>query len=105
MQHATWMAQARAHWMEHQPRKYRRLLKTGKLEQALTEAATATAEGIRALTTQGATWQEAWEASRELYLFPPEEPEQTPRMKRTPGYLAHLELMQGLANLGMPDED
>ena len=105
MQHANWMAQARAHWMEHQPRKYRRLLKTGKLELALTEAATATAEAIRALTTQGATWQEAWEATRELYLFPPEEPEQTPRMKKTAGYLAHVELMQGLANLGMPEND
>ena len=26
-------------------------------------------------------------------------------MKKTAGYLAHVELMQGLANLGMPEDD
>lgn len=105
MQHANWIAQARAHWQEHLPRMYARLLKEGKLEQALTEAATATAEGMRALTTQGNSYEEAWEQVRELYLFLPEEPQQTPRMPRSQGYLAHRELMRGLSNLGMPDDD
>ncbi|WP_146163056.1 hypothetical protein [Variovorax sp. WS11] len=105
MRHATWIAQAREHWKEHLPKMYARLEKTGKLEQALTEAAEATSNGIRALTTQGATWQEAWEQVRETYLFPPEEPEQKPRMRKTQGYLAHRELMMGLSRIGMPDDD
>ena len=104
MQHANWIAQAREHWQEHRPRMFARLVKAGTLEQALTEAAEATAAAIRALTTQGATLDEAWEATREQYLFPPEEPEQTPKMPKSPGYRARLELMQGMANLGQPED-
>ena len=105
MQHANWIAQARTHWAEHQPKKFKRLLKAGTLDKALSEAATATSESMRALTTQGATQEEAWEATRELYLFPAEEPQQTPRMRKSHGYLAHVDLMRGLANLGMPEEE
>ena len=105
MQHATWIAQARGHWKEHLPKMFARLKKTGMLEQALTEAAEATARGMRVLTTQGATWQEAWEQVRETYLFLPEEPEQKPRMRKTPGYLAHRELTMGLSRIGMTDDD
>lgn len=105
MQHANWIAQARAHWMEHRPQMVARLTKSGTLEQALTEAATATAEGMRALTTQGLTQDEAWQQVREQYLFLPEEPSQTPRMPKSQGYLAHRELMQGMSRLGMPDGD
>lgn len=104
MQHSNWIAQAREHWKEHRPKMFARLTKAGTLEQALTEAAEATAAAMRLLTTQGATQDEAWEATRELHLFPPEEPEQTPKMPRSAGYRARLELMQGLSNLGMPED-
>jgi hypothetical protein len=97
MQHANWIAQARAHWMEHQPTMYNRLRREGKLDKALTEAADETAKEIRTLMLQGATWQEAWEQTRELYLFPPDEPglEEEP-MPLSQGYLAQRELMQAM---------
>ena len=98
MQHATWIAQAREHWKEHLPKMYARLEKAGKLDKALTDAANETSKAIRALTTQGATWQEAWEQTRETYLFPAEEPEQTPAMAKSHGYLAHRDLMRDLSN-------
>lgn len=81
-----------------------RLAAVGTLEQALTEAAQATSAAMRALTTQGATHEEAWEQTRELYLFLPEEPEQTPAMPKSQGYLAQRELNQGWASLGMPED-
>ena len=105
MQHSNWIAQAREHWKEHRPKMFARLTKGGTLDKALTEAAEATSQGMQALMAQGATWQEAWEQTRELYLFPAEEPEQAPRMRKSPGYLARLELMQGMASLGQPPED
>ena len=105
MQHQNWIAQARAHWQEHQPRKFARLMKSGALTQALTQAAEATAQAMQVLTGQGATQEEAWEQVREQYLFPPEEPEQAQKMPRSQGYLAHRELMLGLGSLGMDDED
>lgn len=104
MQHSNWIAQARAHWAEHRPKMFARLTAGGTLEQALTEAAEATAQAIRALTTQGATQEEAWEATRELYLFPAEEPEQEPRMPKSPGYRARAELNRAMASLGQPED-
>lgn len=104
MQHSNWIAQARAHWAEHLPKMSARLAKQGKLEQALTEAAEATAAAMRVLQTQGATWEQAWEQTRESYLFLPEEKEQAPRMRRSQGYLAHRELMQAMSSLGQPEE-
>ena len=105
MQHAHWIAQAREHWKEHLPKMYARLEKSGQIEDALTKAAEATAAGIRALTMQGATWQEAWEQTRESYLFLPEEPEQQPKMPRSAGYLAHRDLMQGLSDFDPNSRD
>lgn len=104
MQHSNWIAQARAHWMEHRPVMFSRLQKAGTLDKALAEAAEATALAIRALMTQGATWDEAWEATREQYLFLPEEPEQTPKMEKSQGYRAQVELARGWATLGDPED-
>lgn len=104
MQHGNWINQAREHWKEHLPKMHARLVKAGTLETALTEAAEATAAGMRALTTQGASQQEAWEQVREQYLFLPEEPEQAPKMPKSQGYRAHAELMRGLGSLGMPED-
>lgn len=39
MQHASWIAQARAHWKEHRPKAYRRMLNEGTLETFLRQAA------------------------------------------------------------------
>lgn len=103
MQHAVWIAQARDHWQEHKPQMFARLKAAGTLDKALTEAALAASEAMRALTLQGATQQEAWEQTRELYLFPAEEPEQTPRMPMSQGYLARKELNHGWASLGEPE--
>ena len=104
MQHSNWIAQARAHWAEHRPKMFARLTEDKTLEQALTEAAEATAQAIRALTMQGATQEEAWEATRELYLFLAEEPEQAQRMPKSPGFRARAELNQAMASLGQPED-
>ncbi|MNL31018.1 hypothetical protein D3C87_1527870 [compost metagenome] len=105
MQHATWIAQARAHWKEHLPKMYDRLEKAGQLDLALTQAAEATSEGMRALMSQGATHQEAWEQTRETYLFLPEEPEQQPKMKESEGFRAHRDLMHGLSDFDPNSRD
>ena len=52
----------------------------------------------------GATQEEAWEQTRELYLFPIEEPEQAPKTPKSQGYLARAELMKGWASLGEPED-
>lgn len=96
MQHANWISQAREHWKEHLPKMYARLSRLESLDKALTNAATATAAALKALTDQGMDRQAAWEQTRETYLFPPPEPASEPRSRPTPGFLAHRELMQGL---------
>ena len=103
-QHATWIAQARAHLKEHRPAQYERLTQAGTLEQHLQQAAQETSQEIHALMNQGATWQEAWELVREIYLFPPAEAEANEPMPKREGYRAHRDLMQGLGSLTMPGE-
>ena len=105
MQHANWISQARSHWQEHLPLMYARLKKAGTLEQALTDAADATAAAMRALTAQGVPQQDAWEQTRETYLFPPEERSVEPKMPPSQGYLAHRDLMQGLSDFDPNKED
>ena len=104
MQHRNWISQAREHWQEHKPKMFARLTENETLEKALTDAAEATASAIQSLMAQGATWQEAWEQTRELYLFPPEEPEQTPKMEKSQGYLAMVEYNRAMASLGQPED-
>lgn len=103
-QHATWIAQARAHWKEHRPQMYARLLEAGQLEEALQDAATSTSSAMQNLMHQGATWDEAWEQTRELYLFLPQEAEADEKAPQTPGYRAHRGLMVDLGSLTMPGE-
>lgn len=69
----NWVSQARSHWKEFQPTLYSQLEKSGKLNQALQQAAMKTAEEMDELEQQGMTEHEAWEMTRERYLFPPEE--------------------------------
>jgi hypothetical protein len=68
-----WISQARDHWKEHQPTRFRELKKVGKLGQALKEAAELTHREMSQLEAQGFKNHEAWEMVREKYLFPPQE--------------------------------
>ena len=71
----NWVNQAREHWKEFQPKRYRELLKTGKLEAALHDAADRTYREVTELEDQGFDPHDAWEVVRERYLFVPEEGE------------------------------
>lgn len=104
MQHANWMALARSHWKEHRPLMFQRLLDAGTLEQGLAKAAESTATAMRLLTTQGATQEEAWEATREQYLLLPEEPPKMRRPRKSQGYRDRLELQRMMASLGQPED-
>ena len=78
----NWVNQARLHWQEHLPNLYAQLQKAGKLDAALQQAALQTAREMDDLEQQGMTEHEAWEMTRESYLFPPEEqaePEEMPQ--------------------------
>ena len=69
----NWVSQAKAHWKEFQPTLYGQLEKSGKLDAALQQAALQTAEEMNELEESGMTEHEAWEMTREQYLFPPQE--------------------------------
>lgn len=104
MQHAQWIAQAKEHWQEHQPKRFKGLVLAGKLGQSLTEAAAATANDLQTLRGQGIDPQAAWEMVRERYLFPPEEPGASPEESPSQGLAAMRDLTQTLGSLGMePD--
>ena len=69
----NWIMQAREHWKEHQPTRFKELKSAGKLEAALKEAAERTHQEMSSLEAQGYRNHEAWEIVRERYLFPPQE--------------------------------
>ena len=92
----NWVSQARSHWKEFQPTLYSQLVKSGKLEQALQQAAKQTALEMNQLEEQGMTEHEAWEMTREQYLFPPEEQSQQPEEDEPTSGAALSEIM------GMP---
>jgi len=69
----NWVKQAREHWKEFQPKRYSALVKSGKLEAALQDAAERTYRELTELEDQGFDHQDAWEIVRERYLFVPEE--------------------------------
>lgn len=69
----NWISQARQHWKEHQPKRFKALKEAGILEQALRTAAEQTHKEMTALENAGMKEHEAWEMVRETYLFPPPE--------------------------------
>jgi Holliday junction resolvasome RuvABC DNA-binding subunit len=101
-QHASWIAQARQHWKEFQPTRFKELAQSGKLETELRAAAEATSNEMQTLVDQGFSRTEAWELVREVHLFPPEETE--PDEPESEGYAVSRDLNQMLANLRMPGE-
>lgn len=75
MMYANWIRQAREHWKEFLPAKYNDLKQNNLLEQALMEAAEATAKEMDVYRAQGFNETEAWELTRNLFLFPEPESE------------------------------
>lgn len=105
MQHANWISQARAHWKEHQPKRFKELVAKGILNQQLTDAAEATSQECKKLVAQGFNQLEAWEMTRELYLFPAEEPGASEEAPPSEGLKAQQDLNESLRYLGMTDEE
>lgn len=70
-----WQSLALRHWKEYLPQMYAELVKEKRLEAELYKACELTWREMQAKMAEGATWDEAWEASRELYLLLPPEPE------------------------------
>src|SRR5688500_17047477 len=68
-----WKEQARRHWKEFGPTLYHELLKNGRLDEFLTNAAERTHREMTELQRAGYQHHEAWEVVRESYLFLPEE--------------------------------
>ena len=68
----NWISQAREHWKEHQPEKFAELKSKNQLGNALREAAERTHAEMSELEASGMSTHEAWEMTRENYLFPPE---------------------------------
>lgn len=66
----NWITQAREHWKEFQPTRYRSLKAACKLDAALKEAAEQTFRELTQLEDTGFNHQEAWQIVRERYLFP-----------------------------------
>ena len=100
-QHARWIAQARSHWRENQPKRFKALKSSGQLERALRAAADQTASDMRELAPQ-VGHDSAWEMVRERHLFPPEDPGNSPEATASAGYRAMRELNVGWATLWMP---
>ena len=77
----NWTSQAKAHWKQHQPEKFRQLADAGMLEAALQHAAEQTLLETSQLEAAGFQPDEAFQMVRENYLFPPETaPAKSPSM-------------------------
>lgn len=69
----NWKDQAKAHWKEFQPKRFKALQAAGKLDEALESAANQTYLEVSQLEASGFQPDEAFQMVRESYLFPPEE--------------------------------
>lgn len=66
-------ALAREHWKKVNPEIYRQMVEDEALEKESEAAAKLTMSEMKALMMIGMTEQEAWQASRELFIFRPAE--------------------------------
>lgn len=105
MQHAHWIAQAKEHWKEHRPQMFKELQKQGLLDARLLEAAEATSQAMQELMAQGFAHHEAWEATRQQYLFLPEEPGASEEAPVSEGLRLMREMNEGLRYLGMTEQE
>jgi len=62
-------ALARERWKEENPRVYRKMLRRGDLERESLAAARLTRREMNALMRVMMTEQEAWQASRHLFIY------------------------------------
>ena len=67
-----------AHWREHRPTMYRDLQRQGRLQKAIYEAQERTRDAFAEQVAAGARADEANEATRNLWAFPPSEEESAP---------------------------
>ena len=102
-QHASWIAHAGSPWREHQPKRFKALQASGKLEPELRAAADRTASDMEEWTPVVGR-ESAWEIVRERHLFPPEEPGNSPEAPASAGYRAMQQANEGWATLRMPGE-
>lgn len=70
-----WILLARESWQDNNPSLFKELCSSGRLDQALRDAAERTHQEMNELEEQGFSNQEAWEMTREKYLLIPAEPE------------------------------
>lgn len=80
----NWVRDARAHWKEFLPNRYKEFEEAGVLDEALQEAANLTYREVASLENAGLSSQEAWERTRGEYLLLPPEPKQKAKMDREP---------------------
>ena len=80
----NWVRDARAHWKEFLPSRYKEFEEAGVLDEALQEAADRTHYEMTQLENAGLSNEEAWERTRNEYLFLPPEPKQKARQDRQP---------------------
>ena len=71
----NWISQARESWKDNNPTYFKELNRAGKLGTTLKEAAERTHAEMSELEASGYSNQEAWEMTREKYLFLPAEAE------------------------------
>lgn len=95
----SWMNQAKKHWQEFQPTKFKELKQSGNLGQALQDAAERTYQEMNALTDAGFAEHETWEMVRQSYLFPPEEEALKAKSDREPVASEAARLFNEIADL------
>lgn len=99
MQFLHWINQARQHWQEFQPTRFKALTESGELETALRLAAERTSEEMSKLIDRGVNAGDAWMEARELHLFPPPEHGAVEEQWPTEGYLAQVSLQRQMRDL------
>ncbi len=95
----NWVEQARAHWKEFLPGMFKEFEDAGILERELQTAAKLTAKDMGAFQAAGLSWDEAWERTRNEYLFLPEEDEQKAKADREPAASEAARLFNEIARL------
>lgn len=89
------VAETVSHWRENLPRMTASLEAKGTLVKEATEAVDAALESLGRLMSQGLTWDQAWEMTREEHLFlPAEEEDEAEELPSEESYRA-MKMMQG----------
>jgi hypothetical protein len=95
----NWINEARAHWKEFLPNRYREFEEAGVLDEALQEAAERTAFEMGQFQRAGLTWDEAWERTRQEYIFLPPEPKEKAKLDREPSPNVTAQMFNEIARI------